>query len=475
MRISSASPFFQRMDRFLYSPVYFLLVGGLTILSNVFCLEWFAYPAFLLIGIFICLFGRDLLPLFPLFACGYISPSAGNNPGVNENSIFSVSGGFLYLFVLLVALAGCLVYRLITDPDFGGKKFLYKKRTLLPGMLVLGICYTVSGLASGQWETYGLRNLLFSFIQLVAVAGLYYLLSGAVRWDLAPKGYLFWTGMCVGYVLLAELVGIYVKANVIVDGVIFRDRIVTGWGHYNNIGAMFAMMIPLPFFLTGKGKLASVYYLSAFLFSLGMLFTCSRGSILVGFVVYAAAYILSLFHSGNARKQIPVHIFTVAVPIVILALFYSELTQLFKELWDAGLRSQERFAIYVEGFRQFLKFPVFGGSFFPVEYWPYSWSTSEAFLKWFPPRWHNTFVQLLATGGVSLLAGYVLHRVQTVKLFVKNFNTGKLFAGLTVLALLLTSLVDCHFFNIGPVLFYSALLAFVEHQTYQRRLKRPKQ
>ena len=45
---------------------------------------------------------------------------------------------------------------------------------------------------------------------------------------------------------------------------------------------------------------------------------------------------------------------------------------------------------------------------------------------------------MLATGGVSLFAGYLLHRVQTVKLFVKNFNTGKLFAGLTVLALLLT-------------------------------------
>ena len=73
-------------------------------------------------------------------------------------------------------------------------------------------------------------------------------------------------------------------------------------------------------------------------------------------------------------------------------------------------------------------------------------------------------IALLATGGVSLLAGYVLHRVQTVKLFVKNFNTGKLFAGLTVLALLLTSLVDCHFFNVGPVLIYSAMLAFVEFQ-----------
>jgi len=33
---------------------------------------------------------------------------------------------------------------------------------------------------------------------------------------------------------------------------------------------------------------------------------------------------------------------------------------------------------------------------------------------------------------------------------------------LSILALLLTSLLDCHFFNIGPTMFYSILLAFAE-------------
>ena len=471
MRLNEIRPFQQRIDQFLYSPMYFLLIGGLTILSNVFCLEKFVYPTFILIGIYICLFGRDLLPIFPIFVCGYISPSVGNNPGVNENSIFSMSGGFLYLMILLVMLAGCLVYRLITDPGFGGKQFLTCKRRLLPGMLVLGICYAISGLASGQWETYGLQNLLFSFLQFAAVAGLYYLLSGAVRWDLAPKGYLFWTGMCIGYVLLAELAGIYIKADVIVDGVILRERIVTGWGHYNNIGALFTMVIPLTFFLTGKGRFAAIYYLSPFLFCLGLLFTCSRGALLVGVVIYVAGYLLSLFHSRHARSMMPVHIFTLFFPLILFALFHRELIHLFEQLIHTGLTSQERLDIYREGIEQFLRFPVFGGSFFPVDYWPYTWYTSEAFLAFFPPRWHNTFVQLLSTGGITLLAGYVLHRVQTIKLFVNQFNTGKLFAGLAVLALLLTSLVDCHFFNIGPVLFYSAMLAFVEKQTYQHRLQ----
>ena len=146
MRINRAALSFAWLNKFLYSPWYFLFLGGLTVLSNVFCMEIVAYPILILTGVCICLFGRDLLPIFPIFACGYISPSLNNNPGLNEKSMFSMSGGGIYLAILLVMLVASLVCRLVTDPDFGGKKFLHKRRVLLPGMLVLGITYAISGL-----------------------------------------------------------------------------------------------------------------------------------------------------------------------------------------------------------------------------------------------------------------------------------------------------------------------------------------
>lgn len=464
MRLDKNRPLLQKIDRFLYSPAYFLYLGGLTILSNVFGLEPVMYPFLLFTGIYVCLFARDLLPLLPVFACGYISPSMKNNPGINNDSIFSIKGGGLYLAVLLILLAGSLVYRVVTDPDFGGKKFLTKKRTLLSGMLILGATYAISGVASGQWAEYGWRNLLFAFLQLVAIGGLYYLLSGAVRWDLAPKAYLFWTGICVGYVLVAELVGIYIKEYVIVSGAILRERIITGWGHYNSIGALFTMVIPLPFFLTGKGRYAWFAYLSSTVFCLALLFTCSRGAILIGVPVFALSYILSLIHSKYARSLKLVHTFTIGLPVLAMVFFRDELLWLFKILPDLGFDSDLRLSTYMEGLKQFFKFPVFGGSFFPVDFWPYAWASGTNFAVMFPPRWHNTLVQLLATGGVVCLAGYLVHRVQTIRLFFKNFSTEKLFPGLSILALLLTSMVDCHFFNVGPVLLYSAILAIVEFQ-----------
>ena len=463
MALDRNRPLMQWMDRFLYSPAYLLFLGMLTVLSNVFSLEVYIYPLFILMAAYIFLFGKDLLPVFPMFVLGYISPSRANNPGVNPESVFSLSGGGLYWGVLLAILAVLLIYRLITDPVFGGKKFFCKGRKLLPGMLVLGITYAISGLCSGQWEDHGWQNLLFAFMQFVAIAGLYYLLSGAVLWDSAPKAYLFWIGLCVGYVLLLELVGIYFFAGVIEEGMIFRSRIVTGWGHYNNIGALFAMMIPLNFFLTGKGKYAWFAYVSAFLFALGLLFTCSRGSIIFGALVYIAGYVFSVFRNKHARSLIGIHLLLNVGPILVFLLFRVQILRLFADMFHAGMHSPLiRVSTFVEGFKQFFQYPIFGGSFFPVNADIYEWATSSSFTDLFPARWHNTFVQVLATGGVTCFAAYIYHRVQTVKLFVKDINNGKLFAGLSLLMLLLMSLLDCHFFNIGPVLFYSGALAFAE-------------
>lgn len=464
MGILPAHPLRQRFDRFLYSPAYFVVLGGLTVLANVFGKELIAYTFLLPLAVCVCLFGRDLLPLMPVFACAYISPSAENNPGVNEKSIFSLSGGGIYLGVLLAALAVSLVYRLIKDPDFGGKKFLSQKRKLLCGMCVLGISYAISGLCSGHWAEYGWRNLLFATIQFIAIAGLYWLFSGAVKWEQAPKAYLYWMGVCVGYVLVAELLGIYLTKDIWVGGTVHRERIFTGWGNYNSMGALFAMMIPLPFYLAVKGRFRWFGLFSAFVFLAGSLFTCSRVSMIMGGLIFVISYIFYLIHSRHAKGRIAIYAVSALIPIALLLVFRKEIQLLFSHMSDIGFESfAERSKGYAEGIKQFLKHPVFGGTFFPTEYKElYVWAQVDNFTALFPPRWHNTAIQLLATGGIVCLFCYIVHRVQTVKLFLKNPSKDKTFAGLSILALLLTSLLDCHFFNVGPVLLYSAMLAFTE-------------
>ncbi len=463
MLLRQGHPWATVIHKFLYSPAYFFLIGFLTVLSNTCNAELFVYTCFIIIGIYICFMARDLLPLTPMIVCGYITPSVGNNPGVNDSSIFSFHGGGLYIILLVVLFLISLIYRLATDPDFGGKKFFARKRTLLPGILALGFAYLLSGFGSGQWDKIGWQNLLFATLQFLSIGLIYFILSGGICWEQAPEKYLAWAGVCVGYVLLAELLFIFWDSNIIFEGRILRDKIYTGWGHYNNIGALLAMMIPFPFFLTGKSRYPSLFYFTALLFFAGLLLTCSRGSILFGIIIYLISYIFSLFSSGQARRSFGIHIFTVLLAGVLIFYYSEELRWLFFSIVNAGFASKEREEIYSQGIAQFLKFPIFGGSFFPVNNALFSWSTSESFVSFFPPRWHNTLIQILASCGTVGIVAYLFHRVQTILLFIRDFSREKMFVAFSILALLLTSMLDCHLFNIGPAMFYSVALTFVEH------------
>ena len=454
----------QRFDKFLYSPAYFVVLSSLTVLANVFGQELIAYSVLLPLAACVCLFGADLLPLLPVFACAYISPSAANNPGMNEKSIFSPDHGLPYLIVLLAVLVVSLVYRLVRDPELGGRKFLSKKRKLLSGMCLLGISYAISGLCSGHWAEYGLRNLLNAAVQFIAVAGLYWLFSGAVKWEQAPKAYLYWTGVCVGYVLTVELAAIYLTQNVWTESGILRDKIFTGWGNYNSMGALLAMMLPLPFWLAVNGRFKWFGLLSAFVFLAALLFTCSRLSMAVGLLIFAISYVFYLVYIRHMKGRMVIYVITALVPILVAAVFHKEIKQLLGSISGIGFASFDmRSEGFAEGIKQFLRYPVFGGTFFPVDFEElYVWSQVDGFTTLFPPRWHNTVIQLLATGGVVCLFCYAVHRFQTIKLFVKKPSRDKTYVAFSVLVLLLTSLLDCHFFNVGPVLLYSAMLAFTE-------------
>ena len=463
MESQARHAYLRAFDEFLYKPAYFFLVGGLTIFANIFGAELFTYTCFILIALYLCLFGRDLLPIIPLAICSYITPSRANNPGHNDASVFSFANGGLYLLILAALLIAGIIYRLIRDEELGRSAFFKCKRKLLPGMLLLAGSYLLSGIGTEQWSKFAGQNLLFAFIQAAAIVVLYLLLTGGVKWDEAPKAYLAWTGMCVGYVLLAEILHIYLIYDVIVDGVILRSRIFLGWGNCNNIGALLAIMIPFPFFLTGKGKHTGIFYISGMVFLAGVLFSCSRNSIICAVVAYLASYTISLLHSRNARANITIHIISALLVLIVFLLFHDELLELFQAVIDRGWNStRARIRGYRKGWAQFLQHPVFGGTFFPLDDSLYSWSSSEKFISFFPPRWHNTFIQVLASCGIAGFAAYCYHRVQTFQLFFKNYSSKKLFAFVSMMTLLVTSMLDCHFFNVGPTLFYSMLLAFVE-------------
>lgn len=454
-------PVCKRINTFLLSPYYFFLIGALTVLASVFSAELVVYSIFILIGLYISFCGRDYLALIPIVICCYISPSIGNNPGKSESSIFYGESG-IYLVCIAVLFALSLIMRLCIDPEFGGMKFLRAKRKLLPGMLILGGAYLLGGAFSGHYFDHGMSNILFAFIQFVSIFGMYYLFTGAVNWHRARRGYLAWTGLCVGFSILFQLGYIYITNDVIVEGVIQRERIYSGWGNYNNMGAMLAMMIPFAFQLATIRRRNWIYHLCALSFVFGTIFTCSRSAILVSAVIYMLSCGLLVYKDLHTKSSLVMHFVTLSLVLLLLLFFHDALYHLFQELIERGMNPSNRDEIYKEGMKQFLKFPIFGGSFYPTDYIPFDFSEIEAFSSFFPPRWHNTVVQILASCGAVGMAAYLYHRVETAKMFLQKQFVGKAFIAISILTLLGTSLLDCHLFNVGPALFYSMALAFAE-------------
>lgn len=443
----------------LASPRFVMAVMLLALMSNIFSVELGVYSVFAAVVVYVCIWGDDLLPLLPVVICCYIAPSVKNNPGRNEQSVFSVGNGGGYILFLGVLIGAALLLRAVRDR----RKFFSKKYTLLPGMLVLLGAYIVSGLGSAAYTERAAKNIFFALLQGSVIILPYILFSGGVNWKKARTDYFAWVGFGMGCVLLCQIFWIYCTSPVVVGGVIDRSQIYTGWGMYNNIGGALAMMIPFAFCLAAKYRKGWIGTVAGSAFLVGVLLTCSRSSILTATAIYLVCIFLMLRYARNRRHNTIALVTVVGLVLLAIALFHRHLLHLFSSLLENVLDPSSRDEIYWQGWKLFIRYPVFGGSFYPTDYKPWEWSTNAGFTAFFPPRWHNTVIQLLASCGSVGLGAYLLHRVQTLRLFLKNTSREKTFIGCALLVLVISSLLDCHFFNIGPVLFYSMGLAFAEN------------
>lgn len=453
-----------RVNAFLRSPAYVLSLALMTVVSNALAMDLYLYTMFIGIGIYLCFWGDDFLPLMPIVINCYIAPSVLNNPGRHENSIFYPENGGIYLLCIAVVFAACVAIRLVFDPVFGGMAFLKKKRQLTSGMVLLGAAYMLGGLGmENYFDTFG-NNLLFAFGQFACVFVMYFFFSGSVRWKHVRKDYLAWVGLCVGYIVLLQLLENYFSGMIFVGNYVDRDKIATGWGMHNNVGGMLAMMIPFPFYLAMKKPRGWMYTIAATGLLLGVFLSCSRSSIMAGTVVYVLCLGILLRNPAKRRSNLKASLLVLACIGAFVLLFHDVFLCMYRSFLDNLFGLSSRDDLFENGMKQFLKYPIFGGSFYSqMDYIPWDWANLDRFSSVFPPRWHNTLVQIAASCGAVGLVAYGIHRIQTIWMLFKKPSMEKLFIALYVAVLVATSLLDCHFFNFGPVLFYSMALAFAEN------------
>lgn len=446
----------QYIKRGLESKHCAILIAVLTLLSNLFSWEipvMYAYAAIVAAVSLLC---EDMRTLIPMACCAYFLFSKVNNPLDKANtSVFLSATGLANLIAaaLIVAVFAIarLVFELVTNKE------RRKMPKLVWGFVALGAAYVLGGLFSTY---YALDTVIFGLVQILALSFSYFFFFFTVDFKKIDKSYFAYLMTVVGFLLCGEVVGMLHYGGFFTTvGGFDRGNLYTGWGVYNNVAGALIMCMPAPFYYATTKKCGWPYILLGNLFFIALLFVQSRGGMVFGSCLYALCVLVTIW---KAKARLPLIVTELAVLVsagLICLIFQKEIADMFMSVIDRGMNDSGRFDIYINGLEQFFEFPVFGNGFYACEAFRWGDNSIGAFL---PARYHDTYVQLLASGGMVAFIAYSFHRLQTLRMIFKKRNVEKYFIGMCVLGLLLTSILDCHFFNFGPGLTYSALLLFLE-------------
>ena len=294
---------------------------------------------------------------------------------------------------------------------------------------------------------------------------MFFFITLDIRKDTAER--VAWIMLMAGLLVLAELAKVYLFNDGVfnADGSVNKDYILVGWGMSNNIGAMLAMFMPSGFYLALKKRHGWIYYILSFVLFAGVCLTQSRASALfAAIVLVAAAIYISIIKSPVRKFAIIFNCAVVAVGVILIAVFFDFVQNIFATFFERGLSDSHRFELWKYGIDNFLRAPVFGVGFCePIT------SDLEYLKQWydidniiFPGMYHNTIIQMLATCGIFGLIAYCVHLLQIIFNFRRRPGSESLFY-ISVLALITgMSLLDNHLFYVCPTLVYSVFLLLSE-------------
>lgn len=435
--------------------------------SELFSLELYVIPAYLVLGIACVLLCEDLLGIVPIASCGYMLFAAKNNPGK-----FPITGLFAQQYAQ-EALAICIAIAVvILAVRFFTKVCERGKRRGIPKLTFGYACLAVAYLLGGAFTTYyDTRTVFFGFVEIASISFFYFYFYYTVDWEDVPKDYIPLLVTILGVGLFAQVLGMYANPGApTLSGEGSRDSLYTGWGIWNCIGAMMAFCVPAPAYFAVKKKNGWLFTLLSTVYLLGVVLTQSRGSMLAGAIVYLCGVLVTLVKSRGRERlwNFLVYAVLLAAGSVILVRYWDEVWALVVSFVNLGGGDSGRFNLYEQAWGVFKEHPFFGVGWYDVPGVQYAqggmYNNGHPVLEnYFIPGFvHNTFLQMLAMGGLLAFAAYILHRTETVLLFFRRPTTAKTVSGICILAILLASIVDNHIVNLGPGLLYSIVLVFVE-------------
>jgi len=450
------------INKFLNSIYYLIALAVTTVLAAIFGLEFIVMPIYALLVLWNALLNKDMLPAFPIAMFGFMIISNKTSDTTHNISSLSNKTFAITFYISLGLVVAGIITRVIYDIIKKRKEL--KIPQLLIGLSAIVLTFIIGGLfteyKSGQETAYALL-LTFSFI----APYLYFYLS--IDWKEDHKDYIFFTLMMMGMVVAFEvfyraidLKWIHPITEYTIDG----DFIKLGWGVKPEIGTMLAMSIPSFFYFINRKQYKYLYLSLSFIVVFALILLRARWPLAFGLITYIALLIHTFIKANKKDRTIIGTIVgaILLVGIVLMIIFRKEVTEFFKTTIEQFTThkdsDEERWNLYKAGWNHFINNPVFGVGWYQCpSNVVYSFENNII-----PPRYHDTFIQILACTGVIGMLAYGYHRYETIRVFIKKRSYETVIIGLSILMLLLGSLLDTHLFNIACTIQYSTLLVVME-------------
>ena len=252
--------------------------------------------------------------------------------------------------------------------------------------------------------------------------------------------------------------------GVIVDGKVMREKLVFGWGTYNQLGLLLAMAIPAWFYLAGKHKYGFGFLLGGLANLVVVFLSMSRQAMVMGTVIFVACCVWLLIWDKGKKRIINASIMgaVVLVGFIGLAIMHDKVLPFFSSFLQGLATGNGRTRLWEEGMQNFLHKPLFGVGFFdPLAEEGNVGFTNGKLSNIIPRMCHNTFFQLISSCGLVGLVAYVVHRTQTVISVINNITNERVFIVMFLGVLLLMSLLDNHIFYFIMTAVYTLLVSLL--------------
>ena len=508
------------LKRILSDKYFPFITACVTVLCYYLNLEIVTIYYISITGILTVLLLDDITPLLSNFLFMSIMISVKHSPstfqvGDGNGSEYLTQPAILAQIVVLISLYVVAVFVRLALTIKRGK---FKITPVFWTLVAFSAVLLFNGVFS---PSYRFMDTVYGIFLAFCFLGVYCVAKDNVSCTRKSLSKLAFSFFVFSLALMGELIGKYLTADVIKNGIIDRKQLGFGWGMYNNFALLLLLCVPSVMYLAGTQKHGYLYFIYSVFLAVGVIFTMSRQAWVALAVIYLVSLVTLLLLGKNKLINSIITGVVAAAVIILFATMKDKILLLVSGTPHSGGTSVTKYAILlavaalyiiaitalnIKCKNKAVKYGVTGGSILLVLliaaiFYDKTYELLSKFIEssngrgnlWkdaidnfisapvfgigffvnlnndpgfagmaiIPNMYHNTFFQLLGACGIFGLAAYLVHRAFTLVSFFKNTNVDRSYIGLTILCILITTLFDNHLFYILPTLIYSLLLAIM--------------